>query len=119
MRESMSEKEEEKKVYTFKSARYVPVLVCIAALVLAFTVSFWWLLAIPFSLISSSCATPDLKTFAGMPAYILIMLGVMVIQFHSTAGWPILAGAALSFYGSAFEMRFLAKEEKAKGQGKK
>ena len=92
-----------------RRARFVPVSLLVAAVVLAFANSLWWLLSIPFVAIGASFTAPNLNLVNGMPSYLSMLAGFSLMQYHPASGMAVLGGAAASFYGSALEMRIFAK----------
>ena len=97
------------KVIMVRRARFVPVGLFIAAVVLAFMVSPWWLLSIPFVAVGALFTAPNLNLVNGMPSYLSMVGGFVLMRFHEPSGLAILAGVMSSFYGSALEMRIFAK----------
>src|ERR1039457_6214525 len=92
-----------------RRARYVPVCLLGTAVVLSFALSPWWLLSIPFVLVGAMFTAPNLNLINGLPSYLCIFAGFILMRFHGPSGMAVLAGAAASFYGSALEMRVFAK----------
>ena len=92
-----------------RRARFVPVLLGVAAVVLGIFVSPWWLLSIPFIAIGNLFTAPNLNLINGLPSYLSIVAGLILMRFHEPSGLAVLAGAVASFYGSALEMRIFAK----------
>jgi hypothetical protein len=97
------------KVIIVRRARFVPMCLVVAAVVLGIVVSPWWLLSIPFVAIGALFTAPNLNLVNGMPSYLSIVAGFILLRFHPPSGMAVLAGAAVSFYGSALEMRIFAK----------
>ena len=92
-----------------RRARFVPIGLLVAALAAAMVVSPWWLLPIPFVAVGASFTAPNLNLVNGMPSYVSMVCGFIVLRFHEPSGLAILAGVIPSFYGSALEMRVFAK----------
>src|SRR5882762_10508892 len=97
------------KVIIVRRARYVPLCLLCTAMVLGFALSPWWLLSIPFVLVGTMFTAPNLNLINGLPSYVSILAGFILMRFHVPSGMAVLAGAAAGFYGSALEMRILAK----------
>ncbi len=97
------------KVIMVRRARFVPVFLLIAAVLAAIFVSPWWLLSIPFVAVGNLFTAPNLNLINGMPSYLSMIAGFILMRFHQPAGLAVFAGAAASFYGSALEMRIFAK----------
>ena len=97
------------KVIMFRRARFVPPCLFAAAVVLSIAETPWWLLAIPFVAIGAMFTAPNLNLANGMPSYLSMLAGFILMRFHAPSGLAMLAGAATSFYGSALEMRIFAK----------
>ena len=97
------------KVILVRRARFVPITLMIAAVVLAMVVSRWWLLSIPFVAIGAFFTAPNLNLINGMPSYVSMVAGFVLMRFHEPSGLAVLAGVLSSFYGSALEMRITAK----------
>ncbi len=97
------------KVITVRRARFVPFVLLVAAVVLAFVLSPWWLLSIPFVAVGTSFTALNLNLINGMPSYLSMVAGFILMRFHEPSGLAVLAGVMSSFYGSALEMRIFAK----------
>ena len=97
------------KVILVRRARFVPAGLFIAAVVLAVVASPWWLLSIPFVAVGTLFTAPNLNLVNGMPSYLSIIGGLVLVRFHEPSGLAMLAGVISSFYGSALEMRIFAK----------
>ena len=97
------------KVIMVQRARFVPASLFVAAVVVGVAVSPWWLLSIPFVAIGALFTAPNLNLVNGMPSYLSMIAGFILMRFHAPSGMAVLAGAAASFYGSALEMRIFAK----------
>ena len=97
------------KYFTIKAARFVPVGLCIAAILAGIFVSPWWFLSVPFVLLGSTFTAPNLNLVNGLPSYIAILVGFILYKIHPPSGSAILLGVVAGFYGSALEMRLLAK----------
>lgn len=97
------------KVIMVRRARFVPICLFVAAVVLSIVVSPWWLLSIPFLAIGTLFTAPNLNLINGMPSYLSMVAGVILMRFHEPSGLAVLAGVLASFYGSALEMRIFAK----------
>jgi len=97
------------KFITVRRASFVPVCLLVAAAGLGIVVSPWWLLSIPFVVIGALFTAPNLNLINGMPSYLSMVAGLILIRFHEPSGLAVLAGAVLSFYGCALEMRIFAK----------
>lgn len=97
------------KIIIVRRARFVPVLLLIAGVLAAIFVSPWWLLSIPFVAVGNLFTAPNLNLINGMPSYLSMIAGFILMRFHQPAGLAVFVGAAASFYGSALEMRIFAK----------
>jgi hypothetical protein len=97
------------KVIMVRRARFVPACLLVAAVVLGIVVSPWWLLSIPFVVIGALFTAPNLNLVNGMPSYLSMVAGFILMRFHQPSGLAVLAGVMASFYGSALEMRIFAK----------
>ena len=97
------------KVIMVRRARFVPVLLLVAAVLAAIFVSPWWLLSIPFVAVGNLFTAPNLNLINGMPSYLSMIAGFILMRFHQPSGLAVFVGAAASFYGSALEMRIFAK----------
>lgn len=84
-------------------------LLLMAAVLAAIFVSPWWLLSVPFVVVGNLFTAPNLNLINGMPSYLSMIAGFVLMLFHQPAGLAVFAGAAASFYGSAVEMRIFAK----------
>jgi hypothetical protein len=92
-----------------RRARFVPACLLIGAVVLGVFSSPWCLLSIPAVAIGAAFTAPNLNLVNGLPSYLLMLAGFILFQFHEPSGGAVLAGVVSSFYGSAIEMRILAK----------
>ncbi len=93
------------RAYIVRPAVFAPVVLSVAAVVLAVQDSWWFLAALPFIWLGSVCAQPNLNTADGCLAYLAMMVGVGVMALHRPLGIAILAGAISGFYFSAIEKR--------------
>lgn len=92
-----------------RRARFVPLILFAAAVVLGIVVSPWWLLSVPCVLLGSLFTAPNLNLINGMPSYLAMIAGFILMRYHHAAGLAVLAGTAAGFYLSALEMRIFAK----------
>ena len=97
------------KVIMVRRARFVPILLFVGSVVAGILVSPWWLLSIPFIAIGTLFTAPNLNLINGMPSYLSMLAGFILMRFHEPSGLAVLAGAMASFYGCAIEMRIFAK----------
>jgi hypothetical protein len=97
------------KVIMVRRARFIPVLLLAAAALAAVFVSPWWLLSIPFVAVGNLFTAPNLNLINGMPSYLSMIAGFILMRFHQPSGLAVCTGAAASFYLSALEMRIFAK----------
>jgi hypothetical protein len=97
------------RVIMVRRARFIPACLFITGVVLGIVVSPWWLLSIPFVVIGALFTAPNLNLVNGMPSYLSMLAGFILMRFHQPSGLAVLAGVVASFYGSALEMRILAK----------
>ncbi|MCX6894494.1 MAG: hypothetical protein NTZ16_03105, partial [Verrucomicrobia bacterium] len=58
------------KVIMVRRARFVPVCLFVAAVVLGIVMSPWWLLSIPFVAIGALFTAQNLNLINGMPSYL-------------------------------------------------
>ncbi len=96
------------KIILIQRARFAPAILAIGAVVLGVVASPWWLLSIPFVIIGTLFTAPNLNLINGSLSYLSMIAGLVLLRFHP-AGVVILLSTALSFYGSALEMRICAK----------
>ncbi len=92
-----------------KRARLVPVALLATSIWMSVALSTWWLLSIPFIAVGWICAVPDLNLANGMLAYLSMIGGLILMQFHEPSGAAMAGGAAAAFYLCALEMRITAK----------
>lgn len=97
------------KVIMVRRAKFAPVLLVSVAVLAAIFGSSWWLLSVPFVAVGNLFTAPNLNLVNGMPSYLSMIAGFILMRFHQPAGLAVFAGAAASFYGSALEMRIFAK----------
>lgn len=100
---------ENPKWFIIKPARFVPASLTVAAIIAGFTFSPWCFLSIPFVLIGSAFTAPNLNLANGMPSYLCILAGWILVFLHQPSGLAILVGTMTGFYGSSLEMRIFAK----------
>lgn len=84
-------------------------LLLVVAVLSAIFVSPWWLLSIPFVAVGNLFTAPNLNLINGMPSYLSMIAGLILMKFHQPAGLAVFVGTAASLYGSALEMRIFAK----------
>jgi hypothetical protein len=48
---------------------------------------------------------PNFNLVNGMPSYVSMVLGFLLVQFHRPSGVAVLAGTAAAFYGAAFKVQ--------------
>ncbi len=97
------------KAIVVRRARFAPFALSAAAIVLGIVVSPWWLLAVPCVPLGSLFTAPNLNLINGMPSYLAMVGGLILMRHHHAAGLAVVAGTAAGFYLSALEMRILAK----------
>jgi hypothetical protein len=97
------------KVIMVRPARFVPICLFVTAGVLGIVVSPWWLLSIQFVAIGTLFTAPNLNLINGMPSYLSMIAGFILMRFHEPSGLAVLEGAMASFYACAIEMRIFAK----------
>ena len=95
--------------YEIRPAIVAPILLAVAAVLMALPDSVWWLLAIPFVFLGSICAQPNLNAADGCLAYVSAVAGMVLTVFHEPSGYSIVCGVVSSFYLSALE-KFLRAE---------
>jgi hypothetical protein len=95
--------------YRVPLAVFVPVILCVGALALVLEGNLWWLLALPFVVLGSLCAAPNLNLADGFLTMVAVIIGVVISQFHAEAGTPIIWGAFASWLLSSFEKRIRMK----------
>lgn len=74
-----------------------PASLSLAALVVAITVTWWWLAAIPFIWLGSICAQPNFNLADGCLTYLSVGAALIVLRFHPPLGHAILAGAIAGY----------------------
>ncbi|MDR2637643.1 MAG: hypothetical protein LBB55_04830 [Zoogloeaceae bacterium] len=84
-------------------AVFVPASLCAGALALAVGGSLWWLLALPFVVLGSFCAAPNLNLADGFLALVAVVVGIVVSCFHAEAGIIIIVGTSASWVLSSIE----------------
>jgi hypothetical protein len=82
---------------------FVPVGLCAGALALAIGGSLWWLLALPFIVLGSLCAAPNLNLADGFLALLAVAVGIVVSCFHAGAGISIILGTSTSWFLASIE----------------
>jgi hypothetical protein len=92
-----------------RRARFVPPVLCAAAVVLGVVASPWWLLSVPCVLLGTLFSAPNLNLINGMPSYLAMLAGLILMRYHHSSGLAVFAGTAASFYMCALEMRVFAK----------
>src|SRR5580765_4330529 len=91
--------------YIVRPAVFAPAGLSVAAAVLAFQGSWWFLAALPFIWLGSVCAQPNMNLADGFLACLAMIVGAAVTVFFRPLGTAIFAGAAFGFVVSAFEKR--------------
>jgi hypothetical protein len=97
------------KVIMVRRARFAPLTMSVAAVVLGIVVSPWWLLSVPCVLLGTLFTAPNLNLINGMPSYLAMIGGLVLMRYHHAAGLAVAAGTAAGFFLSALEMRVFAK----------
>jgi len=97
------------KVILVRRARFVPLALCAAAIVLGIVSSPWWLLSVPCVLLGTIFTAPNLNLINGLPSYLTMVAGLVLMRYHHASGLAVVAGTAAGFYMSALEMRIFAK----------
>lgn len=103
----------ERTYYYVRPAVVAPLLVCGIAITLAIAESMWWLLAIPFAILASICAQPNLNLSDGCLACFSIFIGFGIAFLHWPSGVAIFAGTIVSYFLSAIEKTLTARSQKA------
>ena len=99
----------EPRVYIIRPAIFAPGILSVGAVIVAFQVSWWALVSLPFIWLGSVCAQPNLNLANGCLAYLAMFIGFGVTALYRPLGTAILAGAISGFYGSAIEKRIRAR----------
>jgi hypothetical protein len=99
----------EQRVYIIRPAIFAPSVLSVAAIVVAFQVSWWALVSLPFIWLGSVCAQPNLNLANGCLAYLAMLVGFGVTALYRPLGAAIVAGAMAGFYVSAIEKRLRAR----------
>ncbi len=97
------------KVILVRRAKFAPLALCLAAIVFGIVSSPWWLLSIPCVLLGTIFTAPNLNLINGMPSYLAMVVGFILMRYHHASGLAVVAGTAAGFYVSALEMRIFAK----------
>lgn len=87
----------------------MPFGLVVVAAVLAIVFSPWWLLSIPFVAVGALFTAPNMNLMNGLPSYLSMVAGILLMEFHESSGIAMFAGVVSSFYGSALEMRIFSK----------
>jgi hypothetical protein len=93
------------RTYIVRHAVFAPVVLSVAAVVLAVQDTWWFLAALPFVWLGSVCAQPNLNLANGALAYLAMIVGAIVTVWFRPLGIAILSGAISGFYVSAIEKR--------------
>jgi hypothetical protein len=91
-----------------RRAVIAPVVLAIAALWIAFEVSAWAALALPFVVLGSLCAAPFLVLMDALPVLLAVALSAFVAHYHQEAGASIFLGTIVSWVLSSIEKRVRA-----------
>lgn len=97
------------KIILVRRARFAPLAPCLAAIVFGIASSPWWLLSIPFVLLGTIFTAPNLNLINGMPSYLAMAVGLILMRYHYASGLAVVGGTAAGFYISALEMRIFAR----------
>ncbi|MDD5349369.1 MAG: hypothetical protein PHQ12_04075 [Chthoniobacteraceae bacterium] len=96
--------------YRVYPAVFVPILLTLGVISLAFVLKAWMALAaVPFIYLGSTSASPDLNLKSGIPAVLAIAIGCAVSFVQIELGSAIFLGAGASWVLSSFEQRLRAK----------
>ncbi|HEU6448804.1 MAG TPA: hypothetical protein VFV23_10255 [Verrucomicrobiae bacterium] len=98
-----------RKTHHCSSCEIRAILLFVGSIVGSILVSPWWLLSIPSIAIGMFFTAPNLNLINGMPSYLSMPAGFVLMRFHEPAGLAVFAGVAVSFYGCAIEMRIFSK----------
>ena len=96
------------KHYVVPRAVFVPTGLALGAAGLAWMISPWCLLAMPFIYLGSVCAAPNLNLADGFLAMVTIALGFALTSVHKEAGEAVVLGTWVSWFFSAVEKRIRA-----------
>jgi hypothetical protein len=91
------------RVYKVRPAVIAPVVLGLAAIILAVRHSWWVLVALPYIYLGSVCAQPNLNLANGCLAYVAMLIGFGTSAVFPPLGFAILGGAISGFYVSALE----------------
>ena len=94
--------------YRVPLAVIAPVVLVVATVFLAIAVSPWSLVAVPFILLGSLCAAPNMNLANGLLAIVAILLGIGVAYLHREVGSAIVLGTVASWFLSSLEKRWRA-----------
>jgi hypothetical protein len=72
--------------------------------------SWWFLAAVPCVWLASLCAQPNLNFANGCLAYVLMIVGVVLMRLFLPLGSAVLAGTVCGFYLSAIEKWIFMRE---------
>jgi hypothetical protein len=87
---------------------FVPILLSLATAWLSATSTAWALIAIPFIVLGSLCAAPNLNLADGFLVLVSAALGLVVSRYQRDIGGAILLGSVLSWFLSSQEIRVTA-----------
>ena len=94
--------------YRVHRAIYVPLLLAIGAAWLAIAVNPWALLAIPFIVLGSMCAAPNLNLADGFLAVFAMVLEMVAANYFRDAGSAVFLGTFASWVLGSIEKRLRA-----------
>jgi len=97
--------------YRVPRAIVVPVLLSASAIFMAAASSLWALAALPFIVLGSLCAAPNLNLADGFLVIVSVVFALVVGHFQPQAGGAIFAGAVASWFFSSIEKRLRARPE--------
>ena len=97
------------KFIVVRSARFVPVILLACGIWMGCTDSLWWFLSIFFIVIGWFSAAPNLNLANGMLAYLSMIGGYILMNYHRPSGTVIVVSTAAAYFLSALEMRVFSK----------
>jgi len=108
---SMSPAKSKSKAASYRvyPAVFVPCLLALGTLAIAFTLAPLAFIALPFIYLGSSSAAPNLSLSSGFLALIAVGAGLLVSFYQLEIGAAIFLGSGVSWVLSSFEQRLRAK----------
>jgi hypothetical protein len=99
------------KVYRVFPSVIAPIVLGLTAAYFEVTYDYWVLCAIPFIVLGSICAAPNLNLADGFLVIVFVLLGIVVSIWRSRLGNAMVFGSMAGSIGGAIEKRIRMRPE--------